>query len=713
MPKMSRSVFAVGIVSCLVAGSALASAATRPSAAPTPAWTPPLSLAGGGAEPSIRTAPDGKSAAYISAPSGLGSNFWRIDQVRNANGTYSMRASKPLQPDLGTGGGDSEISVGSTADPVTGCAPIAYSGLHNIDILNNFTTATSTDCGKSFSAPNLFATQNTLTDRQWQTFDGIKTNHLLYHKVDTGQIVDSVSYDGGSTYLTLGTAAGALGVIDAAHAYTLQNVKIGNVVADPNKPTGSTYPINGEKVHTLYAAFEGVRDAQDAALAQTTANAPGANYNHMNSVYIGRSDDGGLTWTDTQAYTTDAESSKELDLIFPVVSVDKGGNVYAAWTDGNKIQYVVSTDGAKHWSKPYLVNPGEAGAQTKGGTADIFPWIAAGATGNLDIVWYHASGGDTTGYRQVGTKETVWTVAAAQISGAVAPAGATPHPKVVSRDLAITPPIHRGNVCNNGTTCLVDETAGNGGDRTLLDFFQVAIDTQGRANIAFADDASQPGTATTKYTRQNSGRSLLTGKPIAALPFVAPLLAQGGSSCPGPQVIDPVGDAPATLTTGTPTTNVDTLDVHSVGFTTPSPSLLKVTMRLKNLSALPPGGASIGSVWQFGWSMMAGGKKHTYALQATSNAPTVQTYSGGEVVGGKTVAGAGITGTFTEGPDGAITWTIPRSVVGNPTAGSTLADAVAQTHGAVQVAGSGVYFTAAVDRAPDLGSGARYTVGRC
>ncbi|GAC1442419.1 MAG: hypothetical protein NVSMB55_13100 [Mycobacteriales bacterium] len=717
MFRISRPTLVLCLVSSLVAGTGIASAATSLTSTPTsprlPAWTPPLSLAGGGAEPSIRVAPDGRSAAYVSAPSGLGSNFWRIDQVRNADGTYSMASSKPQQPDFGTGGGDSEISVAPVVDKATGCAPIAYSGLHNIDILDNFTTATSTDCGKTFSTPNLFATQNTLTDRQWQAFDGAKTNHLLYHKVDTGQIVDSVSYDGGKTYVTLGTAAGALGVIDPAHSYTLQNVKIGNVVVDPRRATGATYPVNGEKVHTMYAAFEGVRDASDAALAQTVDNAPASNYNHMDTVYIGRSDDGGLTWTDSTAFTTSGESRKELDLIFPVVSTDAAGNVYAAWTDGNKIQYAVSTDGAKSWSKPFLVNPGEAGARKVGGTADIFPWIAAGAAGNLDVVWYHATGGDTTGYRQVGTKETVWTVASAQLSGAVTKAGTVPHPAVVTRSLAITPPIHRGNVCNNGTTCLVDQTAGNGGDRTLLDFFQVAVDPAGRANIAFADDASTPGTSTVKYTRQNTGRSLLTGKPLTGLPFVRPVTVQLGTSCPGPQIVDAVGDAPATLTTGTPTTNVDTLDIHDVRFAAPSPSTLKVTLRAKNLSSLPPGGATIGSMWQVSWSMTVAGKLHTYYVQATSNAPAVQTYAGGEIVAGKSSPGKGITGTFTEGKDGAIVWTVPRAAVGNPVSGSVLTSPTAETHGTLEANGIGLYYTATVDRAPDVAGGAPYVVGRC
>ena len=102
----------VGALLCGLAAAPIGAPAgvTKPT---LPAFTPPLALAGGGAEPSIRVAPDGRSAAYVSAPAALGSNFWRVDQVRNPDGTYSMVGSKPQQPDLGTGGGDSEISIGT------------------------------------------------------------------------------------------------------------------------------------------------------------------------------------------------------------------------------------------------------------------------------------------------------------------------------------------------------------------------------------------------------------------------------------------------------------------------------------------------------------------------------------------------------------------------------------------------------------------------
>jgi len=586
---------ALAVATLPVAAALLAAVPTLPAAAAgttpdpsTPAgWTTPLHLGGGGGEPSIRVGSDGKAAAYISAPSGLGSNFWSVAEKVNSDGSHTLIGSAPQQPDLGTGGGDSEISVGNAPDPKTGCDTIAYSGLHNIDLLDNFTVASSTDCGKTFSLLNPYATQNTLTDRQWQTFDGAKTNHLIYHNIASGQIVDDLSQDGGQTYLTQSTpGAPATGEVDANHLYTVQQLKIGNIVTDYSSPVaGKKYPISGEQVHTLYATFAGVRDAADFLASENDSN-----YDHLNTIYVARSDDGGLTWTDTTAFSTAPTERRELDLIFPVIAVDKAGNLYDAWTDGNLIQYVASTDHGKTWSKPYTVNPGEAGAQKTDGTADLFPWLAAGSDGNLDVVWYHGQGGDTTGYRNVGNADatkgpvTQWTVAFAQLTNATHadPLGGTAAPTVATKSLAVTPVMHKGNVCNNGTTCGITDT----GDRTLLDFFQVAIDNAGRANIAYANDTAQPGTSEIYYTRQNSGQSLIDGSAVPTA-TIAPL---PGPVCDAAATItDPAGDATgAAVVDSTPAPSDDTLDVLSAHLSEAAGALV-FHVNVKNLSATPEG----------------------------------------------------------------------------------------------------------------------------
>jgi len=699
----AAAVLVAGLVAVPVAVRVAADAATA-----GPAFTPPLVLAGGGAEPSIRNAPAGQrdpAAAYISAPAGLGSNFWRVDEITNPDGTHSMKGSPPAQPDLGTGGGDSEISVGQL-DPATGCSTIAYSGLHNVDIFDNFTVARSTDCGRSFDLLNPYATQNTLTDRQWQTFDGVKTNHLIYHKVDTGQIVDSLSTDGGQTYVTLAGPAGATGIIDAAHAFTLPQVKIGNIVTDYSRPvSGKTYPISGEQVHTLYATFAGTRDAADTVAAQ---NDPG--YDHLNTIYLAKSTDGGLTWTDSTVFATLPTERRELDLVFPVLGVDNAGGLYSAWSDGFKIQYASSKDGGASWSKPFQINTDNRGVTPDTGRADIFPWIAGGGTGKLDVVWYHGEGGNTSSYRNPGTDDaingtTTWTVAFAQLFNAttVSRTG-TPAPTVKAYTNAATPAIHKGSICNNGTTCDVD-APGLKGDRTLLDFFQVSIDSAGRANIAYANDFATPGSASTTYTRQNGGLSALSGGKLSSTTFV-PLPTPQGTSCPGPQVVDFSGDAHGSAQVGANASNVETFDILNMGFATPDAAHLAVTMTLKNLSELPAAG-TVSSLW-YGYFAIGA---TTYYVSATSNGPGLQSYSVGTYSGGTGTATGAPVGTFTPGPNGTIRWVIDRANIGAPANGAVISGPYADDHGAFQVNGTGVRYTAPVDKAPDVGAGAPYTIG--
>jgi len=684
-------------------GSAAAKGATA-----TPAWTPPVYMAGGGAEPSIKNPLVGSHnpAAYISAPTGSGSDFWHVDESVLADGTHQFTPSAPQQPDIGTGGGDSDISIANAVNSSTGCATIAYSGLHNIDIFDNFTTSTSQDCGHSFASPNLYATQNTLTDRQWQTFDGKLTNFLIYHKVDTSQIVVSRSDDGGQTYRTNTDGIASVGgIIDATTLPKVVNEsQIGNIVTDYSHPvSGVTYP-SGDPAHVLYAIFEGPSSTADDA----AANAPNATWNHNDTVYVAKSVDGGQTWKDTVAYTSTA-TGRELNLLFPVVSVDKAGTVYAAWSDQFHVQYTYSKDGGVTWAPARQVNqdnPAQVGTATltapTPGNADVFPWIAAGGAGRLDVVWYHGSGGaagSESKYRDPGDPNTSWTVGEAQIFNAN-----TNKPTVASYADAVTPVVHKGDICQNGTNCDV-----LGGDRTLLDFFEVSVDTAGRANIAFASDASSPGTSSVGYTRQNTGMSAWNGSKLTAYGWTL-LKPPQGTSCPGPQILDFTGDAPGTIQTNPAGGNDDSEDIVNIGWSAkPASTTLTVTMTLKNLSATPePGTAS--RIWDAYWTF--GGK--TWYVEATSNGPGVQSWDVGSVASDGTKTSTGTpTGTLTEGPNGTLVWTVDRTTVGSPADGAVLQPLYGDTHEGFTLLGTGLFYTAALDRAPDSGSGAPYTVAAC
>ncbi|HVA59194.1 MAG TPA: hypothetical protein VNG13_01500 [Mycobacteriales bacterium] len=592
-----RAVIAGFSTTALILGAAVALPALATSRPVQTTFSRPMILAGGGAEPSIRVPTDHKVTAYISAPTGLGSNFWVVTTKHNRDGSITYQQSPVQQPDLGTGGGDSDISVGNKPSETTGCDPIAYVGLHNIDLLDNFTVATSSNCGKTFSLANPYATQNTLTDRQWMTFDGSKTNFLIYHKVDTGQIVVSESPDGGQHYVSLG-ASGANGIISPQLlAQSGTNQQIGNIVTNYAEPiAGVTNPLTGEQVHAMYAIF-GIATNTENGLA---ANAPGSTYNGIDTIYVARSVDGGLTWTDNLVFAAPFAAHRELNMLFPVISADSAGHLYAAWADTFKVQYAESTDHGAHWSQPYQVNADNRGSLPNGadrpdpGKADVFPWIAAGAKGMLDVVWYHGQGGSPTSnlaYRDPGDSKTQWTVAFAQLKNADTTTKAgVPSPTVLAYSQAITPVVHIGDICQNGTFCALVPVSGapySTGDRSLLDFFEVAVDNEGRANVAIADNAAAPGQLFSAFTQQISGYSLTTGKPLT------PFKVEYPTSVCAPDASFKGDDNADQVLVSTPAPSQPALAIKR-GYVTWNAAAKTVTFHavMQNLSQYPPAGAT-------------------------------------------------------------------------------------------------------------------------
>jgi hypothetical protein len=117
------------------------------------------------------------------------------------------------------------------------------------------------------------------------------------------------------------------------------------------------------------------------------------------------------------------------------------------------------------------------------GKSNVFPWIAADADGHVIITWFGANlagnSNDPSSMEQTCSDGTVscwahWNVFAAESvkANAVAP--------TFAQYSASDHVIHYGTVSTGGTF--------GSANRNLLDFFQVALDPQHRANITFADD---------------------------------------------------------------------------------------------------------------------------------------------------------------------------------------------------------------------------------
>src|SRR5439155_21193571 len=126
----------------------------------------------------------------------------------------------------------------------------------------------------------------------------------------------------------------------------------------------------------------------------------------------------------------------------------------------------VSHDHGATWSKPTLISDRAKDAR--------FPWIAAGAPGRIAIAWYENA-------RGVPGEELPdeWNVKLYESldgggKGGVATLSATRN--------------RLGSLCTSGTGCLA-------ADRSMLDFFEVAIGLDGQPVVAYASSTLGMGSA--------------------------------------------------------------------------------------------------------------------------------------------------------------------------------------------------------------------------
>ena len=147
------------------------------------------------------------------------------------------------------------------------------------------------------------------------------------------------------------------------------------------------------------------------------------------------------------------------------MKVDSLGNVYVTWGEVTKngsvaIRFAVSKDRGQTWSKPVTVSKT---------ASNVFPTIDLVGPGQVDIAYY-----GTTSSGDPNAVTGSWGVYLAKSTSALT---ATPS---FSTQLVV-PNIHTGPI----------ESSNETSDRSLLDFFQLAVDSAGKANIIYT--AGQEG----------------------------------------------------------------------------------------------------------------------------------------------------------------------------------------------------------------------------
>jgi hypothetical protein len=465
-----------------------------PQLAPVPTGLSPLAFIVQGLEPGDRV--DSQGTVYVESIRGVpgGVDLWRwnqsIDGAPNSNGTLPFKyegqpdncgifglsgggcannVGSPTNLGVAPGGGDADIAV-NAPDPNNSAIPnLAFTSL---TLAPGVTATNSRNRGDTFfTPPNVVAALVPGDDRMWNDApNDVSTVYISYHDVATFNIEVQRSNNGGLTYV-----AGAGEAIDAATlpaAGSLAPTDSANTAAQI-KVDRSSCPSKGN----LYVAF--------VAPDNVTEN---TNSGPQRSVYVGVSTDAGLnaatmTFTDHKVYTSPAGSagaSNGNNHVFPALAVDNFGYVYTVWSDNTNVFLSSSSDLGTTWTAPVRVNAG-----TTMGKSNVFPWVAADANGHVVVTWL---GGTLAGnsnnvavMQPTCTDGTTscwahWNVYAAETVNGHA---AVP---TFTQSKASDHIIHSGTICTGGTGC------SNGDSRALADFFQVALDTQHRANIAYSDD---------------------------------------------------------------------------------------------------------------------------------------------------------------------------------------------------------------------------------
>src|SRR3989441_5266591 len=273
--------------------------------------------------------------------------------------------------------------------------------------------------------------------------------------------------------------------------------------------------------------------------------------------------------------------------LFSSLTVDRAGNVYVVWVDTNNHNVYLSTsiDTGTNWSKPLQVNGNPA-------NTNVMPWAIAGTAGTVDIVFYGTSArGDPNSFpswlnsRQAATSVR-WFTYFVQVQGATT---GTP---TIYQVQASEHPTDYGQLCTQGLGCTA-----SGGDRTLADFFSVAIDDNGAAHIIIDD-----------LTNQHHGAALFELTQVAGPTAIGTTLTQ---TTPNVQigVTDPAGDAQVPhyfpVTGAGP--NQPALDLLSVQLSQPDISHLTVTLQVASLLSLLPPAGSDGVVWITRWQFLTTG----------------------------------------------------------------------------------------------------------
>ncbi|HEY6192699.1 MAG TPA: T9SS type A sorting domain-containing protein [Bacteroidota bacterium] len=407
---------------------------------------------------------DGLGNIYVAGIEGTpgGTDVWKSGDGGNSftylgqpDGGQAASALAGRTP--GAGGGDEDIAVGSTGTVYMASlwgAVLGVPGVGGVGAPLAATMCTSTN-GGTLWVDNPWAQSLPIVDRQWIATYGDKTVYLTYQQ-------EGVDLQGTNSLWVVKSTDGGLTFPQATQLTTpqlgTQPDFQGNIAVDQQ---------NGN-VYTVFIGHPG------------------------NSVYIARSSDGGRSFV--LKLVRQGEPGISYSYVFPILALDRGGNVHVVYSDGTNVYLTSSADQGATWTLPVRVNNGP------GAKLAIAPWVDAGDAGKVDIMWWSTSSTDNL------APDAQWKVYFAQTLNAFAK---TP---TISENAA-SGVFHSGPICVNGTAC----TAGT---RNLAEYASTTVYLDGKAMIVYPDD-QQTANPMTYFLKQTGGPGVLSSPHAVAAPALA------------------------------------------------------------------------------------------------------------------------------------------------------------------------------------------------
>ncbi|MBV8195366.1 MAG: hypothetical protein JOY80_07545 [Candidatus Dormibacteraeota bacterium] len=617
-----------------------------------------VALPGSGSIGSLAVNPDGSSVVATTPADGSGCVLVSLSR----DGSAARLLGRT------TGSANCAIASGPVQGGATELAYTAQSG-------DGTSAGRSTNGGASFTSADTSGplAMGSMAADPLVNQDGVSTLFLLVRDPGTGLPRSAISTVGGQTY--------------SFSNFLVDPTTLGSGLWEgpgPSIVAGNLVARRDDAGLRLFAAYETPDSAADRA-SQAAAKTDNLNrvYLAVGTVTPALASTGGaptVSWADYSVF--DAPAGMSLNNTVPSVAVDSAGAVYVGFSDTKHVYVKSDVDGTQ-WNASAPPTAVDTVAQSL--DASLLPTLVAGGSGIVDLAWYGATGGDASQANPASDAHNTWNVYLAQTLDG----GSTWTASTVSDQ-----PVHQGSLT---------QTAGYG-------VTQGIAQVTGADLIAYAADQAAGTPPSLFATRQCTGSSAVTGNPLVD-DCVAPQPATPvlpGSTCPGPQVNDAPGDALDTSAAGSGS-NVPSLDITHVQFLPGDSSSEQLTMTLNRLDASLPADITQ-AIWRVAWTE----NNNLYYAQAVQNAGGSMSYMAGALNSDGTPGQSySVQGLEVLGNSGQITFTLPYTAIGNVATGATLSNVNGATY-ALFTSGANTVATAPqlVDRAPDSGFGADYSLGQ-